>query len=250
MIEGQKEKDKLRKEELKHEGKTRKEEERAAIAELKRQSKEDKRQDKAATMVEVAAPDPPTDGPQPPADPPVVAPAATKSVLHRSSRLQVKNRHSSTFPVVEKPKEAPAALDGSSSPTSKMKNWLRSRFSSRPRARSSVEPGSNSKKSFIGGHALLHTDGTGSMTSLDRRSESMREVALAGRIPPLQPRRRRDDEVRLDRDSDPDPAPGSLVSSLHSSDDESTFAPPRPIRDLTGKKSASPVRDSRFLEDL
>lgn len=77
-------------------------------------------------------------------------------------------------------------------PAAKMRNWLRSRFS-RPRARSSGSAaigdetgrGAATKKAsggFIGGARLHRKDDPGNL-SVDRREDSMREVALATAAP-------------------------------------------------------------------
>jgi len=189
------------------------------------------------------------------------------SLFHRPSKLQIRHKQSKSLAALDRPAASP---DESTSPTSKVKNWLKSRFT-RPRSKSSVETGK--KSTFIGGHALMHADGTESLTSLDNRSSSMREVALAGRIRPLQPTPRppvgfdHGDEPeaaaaaqrRKERQIDRELSAATPVSSLSSgsSGDEVEFLtprsplpPPRTIRDPAARKSGSPVRDSKFLENL
>lgn len=176
-----KEEEKARRGELKQEAKARKEEEKAAKAEERRLAREEKDHESEA---------PPGAARQP----------NEESTSHRHRILPFTPKIQTKSPSAGHVRGEPSPLSPSSntspesaneSPTSRVKNWLKSRLS-KPRAKSIS--GNNSKSSdagngkgsggFLGGHRLkrLHPDGTGSMTSLsEERSASMREVALAGR---------------------------------------------------------------------
>lgn len=150
----------------------------------------------------------------------------------------------------------------SSSPTDKtsqggkVKTWFKHRFSrgsfSRG-SRSDDEKPSGSKRGFIGGHALTGLDSNNaSVTSLDGRSSSMRAIAMAGR--------RRTGGSEATSAGRRSTANADDVSPMSSSEDEdydeavdhmgTELSPPRHIPDPAKKKSHSPVRDSRFLENL
>ena len=186
-----------------------------------------------------------------PSEPSPLAEKAAVLVPRPATPQQRKKSKDSDDRSSDLPEEAAA------SPSHKVRNWLKSRFS-RPRAKSSSVGEEGDKKGFIGGAALtnLHADGTGSMTSLEQRSASIREVALAGKQP-AEPssswfakdepgessktaeKRGRDDEV------------SSLSSDDEAFDDaKDSFSPPRVIKDpaVSRRSSGSPSRDSRFRE--
>uniref|UniRef100_A0A0B7JWE3 Eisosome protein 1 n=1 Tax=Bionectria ochroleuca TaxID=29856 RepID=A0A0B7JWE3_BIOOC len=135
------------------------------------------------------------------------------------------------------------------SPTSKVKDWIKNRFS---RGKSVGEQDDPKKKrsSFIGGVSLRKSEANGSTTSLDRRASSLKDVALAGKG--------RDEGVQ-DRTGLVD---SEGVSPISSPDDDArpytyevdaasfTIRPPRPIEDSVHRSSASPTRDSRFKEEI
>jgi len=262
----QREKDKLRKDELKQEEKARKQQEKATKAEQKRQSKEESRVSKETAAAFHPAPKEhvrsvsldveKTKGKEP-----------GTQIFSRPTKLQTKHKAPGTFSPTEK---SPTSEESSSS--FKVKSWLKSRFT-RPRSKTEPEREKGKQWTFIGGQKLMHADGTGSLTSLNGQSSSMREVAMAGRSAPLQPTPR--PAVGFLHGDEPGEssrrATGSMfdepspVSSMSSSSSEEQFVeareipggqsslamtPPRAIRDPAKKKSASPVRDSRFLENL
>ena len=118
-------------------------------------------------------------------------------ILPFTPRIQTKSSASNAKgePSPLSPSSNTSPESANESPTSRVKNWLKSRLH-KPRSKSisGNNAGSGAKSSdagggkapggFLGGHRLkrLHPDGTGSMTSLSEdRSASMREVALAGR---------------------------------------------------------------------
>lgn len=98
------------------------------------------------------------------------------------------------------------------------------------------------KKSFVGGAALRDSGPGGSTTSLENRSSSVRDVALAGRS---------GDEAAENHPQTPtgDSRGVSPVSagSGRSSEIES-FETPRAIMDQPPRQGNSPIRDSRFKE--
>ncbi|KAF4981095.1 hypothetical protein FZEAL_3031 [Fusarium zealandicum] len=137
------------------------------------------------------------------------------------------------------------AGDSGISPTSKVKGWIKHRFS---RGKSIGEKDKDEKKrGFIGGAALRGSDANQSASSLDNRPSSMRDVALAGRGT---------DAETNDRDRDvPNDSRGvSPVSTLEDDRADKTRAlaitPPPRIGDPVVRDSHSPTRDSRFKEIL
>ncbi|KAJ4418648.1 Eisosome assembly protein [Gnomoniopsis sp. IMI 355080] len=272
------EEEKHRKEELKEEAKARKEEEKAAKAEEKRLAKEEKdanRMSGVASNEETLAERPLEASPE--------EPQQHKRRLSRpfTPKIQTKD----TFPT-KTDKADPSSLSpdttpesATESPSTRVKNWLKSRLQ-RPRAKSTSTSTNNTKAErpaggFIGGHALtrLHADGTGSMTSLSEgnRSASMHEVALAGRPISALPLVRADEEGESYKRQGR-VLPSNANDSLSSLDSEAIglarasrtrarskgsvssdidITPPRAIVDperIVSRNSASPSRDSKFIE--
>jgi hypothetical protein len=134
------------------------------------------------------------------------------------------------------------------SPTGKVKTWFRSRFSRGSKSDDDKFRNKKGGRGFIGGVALTGSEGANeSTTSVDNRSASMRAIAMAGRqtsgisVPSTAAR-------------SPD---AEAVSPMNSSSDDEYFrdeapgaglSPPKPIKSLVERKSASPVRDSKFHE--
>lgn len=248
-------------EEEKHQAKARKEEEKAAKAAEKVQAKNDKDAHKSV------------DGPSDEAT--ERTPEETTPHKHRlhtpfTPRIQTKtNVPRGDSPIVS-PESSPESA--TNSPSSRVKNWLKSRLQ-KPRAKS-VSVGQKSDKQsgggFIGGHALTsrHADGTGSMTSLSETAmRSMREVALAGRPLSAMPLRTGEEPSAI--------GPAESLSSVSSDDNNDNAgsvtgerearsrtkaARPEPLDGLTPPKvladparvpsrgSGSPSRDSKFIE--
>ncbi|KAK0636197.1 hypothetical protein B0T17DRAFT_518402 [Bombardia bombarda] len=222
LKEQQKEEDKARKAEIKHEEKARKQEEKAAKIEQKRHSRADgKNKDKEVLVVPESpeldeqehrqeqelekegqqhqvAKSPTEQSPQAVVD----TEHTTTAGGHRSKALSISfpklSKHSkdkdASNAAALSPVEKSAGED-SSPPTSKVKSWLKERFH-RPRAKSSgaaagtfshhvrSDSTDTNKSSFIGGAALakrLHSRNN-SLPTIDNRSASMREVAMAGRM--------------------------------------------------------------------
>lgn len=138
---------------------------------------------------------------------------------------------------------------GPSSP-GKVKTWFKSRFS-RGSKSDDEKPKSGERKGFVGGAALTGLEGNNDSTaSVENRNSSMRDIAMAGR-------------GRIGHShtsSTARAAAGDEVSPMSSSSDDEFFRdeagittildtpPPRPLQDPAARKSASPVRDSRFHE--
>lgn len=204
----QKDQDKARKEEIKHEGRQRK----RLGKEAKMEQKRDPKASQQHRLFLTKTTDDDQINPQQTAESSSSAentgsiPKSPESKKERSRRGRSLHIRLPSIPLASRPKDkekgkgrereprsASAALSSDaqspteeSSPTSaKVRNWLKSRF--RPRARSSVEPGSHDSQSksgaFIGGAALAaqhqRAASDGSRTSI--KEESLREVALAGR---------------------------------------------------------------------
>lgn len=192
---------------------------------------------------------------------------------------------SSTTRANETSEPQSGAVTGSqTSPTSpkgdsKVKSWLKGKFTRRTNKTQTTEGrDSETSKPFVGGAAL--TGPSMSTSSLERRESSVREVALAGKqgsggdVQKLEQGLYSGSEdggnaKAVKRDSSPS------ISSVSSGGDDArgrqgrrrssssrgeefqeardTFdeklAPPRTF-DSAGRVSDSPVRDSKFLEDL
>ncbi|KAK0392205.1 hypothetical protein NLU13_1703 [Sarocladium strictum] len=147
--------------------------------------------------------------------------------------------------------KSPSSPTSPNSPTShgsKVKGWIKNRFS---RGKSVSEGNDVKRRSFFGGAALR--DANGSASSLDHRASSMRDVALAGKtnsaggLSPNDARTGRDSAVvspvstpgaeRCDPLADVEPSPMPIT-------------PPRPIADPMVRTSVSPSRDSKFREEI
>ncbi|KAG6357153.1 hypothetical protein INS49_015030 [Diaporthe citri] len=193
-----KDEEKARRGELKQEAKARKEEEKAANAEEKRLAREENEKRKPAAVA-IASGEHESEGPLGAAEqPPEQSTSHRHRILPFTPRIQTKSTSASNAkgePSPLSPSSNTSPESANESPTSRVKNWLKSRLH-KPRAKSisgnntggggksSDAGGGRAPGGFLGGHRLkrLHPDGTGSMTSLsEERSASMREVALAGR---------------------------------------------------------------------
>ncbi|POR33340.1 Eisosome protein 1 [Tolypocladium paradoxum] len=172
---------------------------------------------------------------------------------------------------VESPSSAQRKAEGSTSPTSKVKGWIKNRFS---RGKSATEHG-DKRRSFVGGAAMRESGANGSTASLDNRSTSMRDVAIAGTSgddhagheetgatdtdhgrEPVE----NDDETERDSHGvSPVSTPLEEERQLGDKVEEEDKAhnsrlmgmePPRPIEDPVARTSSSPTRDSRFREEM
>ncbi|KAH6648899.1 hypothetical protein BKA67DRAFT_538908 [Truncatella angustata] len=171
--------------------------------------------------------------------------------------VTTENNSKATRVEIPQPEQVPRSQGSSPtdkvSPTGKVKTWFKSHFS-RGSKSDDEKPQDSSQKGFVGGHALTGIESNNaSTTSLDGRSASMRAIAMAGR--------RRTDLA--DDTSAPTTPIGNAadVSPMSSDSDDEFFdeardelgtelSPPRHISDPAVKKSHSPVRDSRFHENI
>ncbi|KAF6845407.1 hypothetical protein CMUS01_00178 [Colletotrichum musicola] len=151
----------------------------------------------------------------------------------------------------------PRSPSESGSPTHKVKEWFKSRFS-RPRGRSAAGESPPEERGFIGGVALTRLANE-SATSLDARSTSMREVAIAGKSggdrsrsgarTPRSPYEYFGSSARDSKNVSPVSSDDESEHFVEARDDlEGPISPPAPIRDPSTQKSSSPTRDSRFRE--
>ncbi|RDW64806.1 hypothetical protein BP6252_10457 [Coleophoma cylindrospora] len=133
---------------------------------------------------------------------------------------------------------------------SKVKNWLKTKFSRRMSRGQKPVREESTDKGFSGGAAYTGASvHNGSTTSLENRSSSVREVALAGKSPDA------DAEERI-RWSQLRVSDTSTISSLDGGDEfeeardnfDTGLAPPPTFPAGPAKGNSSPVRDSKFHE--
>ncbi|KAK0652232.1 hypothetical protein B0T16DRAFT_405772 [Cercophora newfieldiana] len=282
--EQQKDSEKARKAEIRQEEKARKEDERAIRLEQKRMAKDTKQKGKEAL---------------PAVDTPVVESVQKRQQAENTETPSTNKRHSRALSInfpkrISKQKSSkdladrspPTGGEPSFSPAHKVKSWLKNHF---PRPRSHSSPtavNENNKKKFIGGAALARVAGqNGSSSSVDdRRSASVREVAMAGkegssrirspipggdgprdgssaaaaaapnlngvRIPSMEGRD--DDSTSLDTRSVSSLSSGDRFEEARTTLSEVPVTPPPPRFVMAGGETgrASPVRGSRFSELL
>ncbi|KAM0251003.1 hypothetical protein ACHAP5_001883 [Fusarium lateritium] len=223
------------KDQEKEEYRSKKAEEKAAKAEERRQAKEERRKARGDTVV--SGDEAIDDGASTRSEDAVSSPiAVTNESTEASAPAAIDTETSSTERGRRKPSDA-------ASPTSKVKGWIKNRFS-RGKSLGEKDRESQGEKrgSFVGGAALREPDTNQSATSLDNRATSMRDVALAGRGTNTESSDR-------ERDAAHDSRGVSPVSSLEEDDDQvPAIAPPPAIADPAERKSHSPSRDSRFRE--
>lgn len=224
------------KDQEKQEYKAKKAEEKAARAEERRHAKEEKQKARGDTAVsgEEAIDDGESTRSEDAASSPIVAVAPGSTEADAPAAIDTET--GGTERGRRKPSDA-------ASPTSKVKGWIKNRFSrGKSLGEKDHESHGDKRGSFVGGAALRDPDTNHSAISLDNRATSMRDVALAGRGTNGEP---------SDRDMLHDSRGVSPVSS-DSDDDEGVAAitPPPAIKDPVGRQSHSPSRDSRFRENL
>ncbi|KAI9761641.1 MAG: hypothetical protein M4579_000875 [Chaenotheca gracillima] len=282
------------KEREKAEARTKKEEEKSKQADEKRLAKEEKLRSKTTGKEEIPVEEHKEDeeavavhkAPQSPdslaspistytdqaVSPEPESSAAAAAAAPRSEPLVVPTSpRASTADEGRASPSSPGADPTSPKADSKVKSWLKGRFSrsgkpsksEESESRGSEEKGKG-KATFSGGAALTGSGAANtSQTSLEGGRDSMREVAMAGRqgSPPTDDERRSRSRKRR---GDPSPSPSiSPASSPHSGDRDvsedfeearDTFdpalAPPPAFESSSTRKSDSPVRDSRFSEML
>ncbi|KAL6798803.1 hypothetical protein J3E68DRAFT_400883 [Trichoderma sp. SZMC 28012] len=222
--------EKNRKQQEKQEEKQKKEEEKLAKAEQKKLAKEEKRKSKVEATSGTHSQD-------------------IRREENEEPEAETQSRRGSSVPEPTTPPPQSAAVDnvegsqkkspeGATSPTARVKGWIKNRFS---RGKSVSEPGEK-KKSFVGGAALRDSGPGGSTGSLGNRSSSMRDVTLAGRG---------GEEITESHPQPPnrDSRGVSPVSSGSGRSSEfESFETPRAIMDQPPRQGNSPMRDSRFRE--
>ncbi|KAI0977357.1 hypothetical protein F4678DRAFT_11203 [Xylaria arbuscula] len=216
----EKHEEKERRAEEKHEAKAKREEEKAARAEQRRLARIEKTKSAEHDQASGAEQE------------------SQENTIAINSNGQPARVSPSTTQEVRRRKSSGNLEDGPKSP-SKIRTWLKSRFSR------DQSQGKTNQRGFIGGVSLTGNRDNQSSTSLDDRGGSMREVAMAGRNSSL-PR------SRLERDSEPRSPTGNAsedeFSQAELDDLPRGLVPPRPIRDSSPAQSRSPGRDSRFHE--
>ncbi len=167
------------------------------------------------------------------------------------------------------------SVEGSASSSkskSGVKGWIKNRFSRGKSVSEKPEKdGDEKRRSFFGGASMKGNKSNKSNTSLENRSSSIRDVAMAGKSDKEDGASDKDVVIK-DKDSDEEEA---AVGGGHSEDKEleksdsrgvspvSTPAaedkperesrglePPKPLDDSVARTSSSPTRDSRFKEEM
>ncbi|EHK27469.1 uncharacterized protein TRIVIDRAFT_114030, partial [Trichoderma virens Gv29-8] len=222
--------EKTRRQQEKQEEKQKREEEKTAKAEQKKLAKEEKRKSKTEATLGTQNQE-------------------IRREENEEQEAETQSRRGSSVPEVTTPPAQGAAVDnvdssqkkspeGATSPTARVKGWIKNRFS---RGKSVSEPGEK-KKSFVGGAALRDSGPGGSTGSLGNRSSSMRDVTLAGR----------DGEEVTENHPQPLNRDSRGVSPVSSGSGRSSelesFETPMAIMDQPPRQGNSPMRDSRFRE--
>jgi hypothetical protein len=142
---------------------------------------------------------------------------------------------------------------------SKVKNWLKTKFSrrmSKPQKPSIIEKEKEPEKSFVGGAALTGASANNSTVSLGAKPSSVRDVAMAGKAkeqetePEPEPEergrgKRRDSEVSALSEPVGDVDEEEFQEARDNFDED--LAPPPTF---VAEKSSSPARSARFHEEI
>lgn len=140
---------------------------------------------------------------------------------------------------------------------SKVKNWLKTKFSrrmSKPQKPSTTEKEKEPEKSFVGGAALTGASANNSTVSLGAKPSSVRDVAMAGKAkeqetePEPEERgrgKRRDSEVSALSEPVGDVDEEEFQEARDNFDED--LAPPPTF---VAEKSSSPARSARFHEEI
>ncbi|GAP89169.2 hypothetical protein SAMD00023353_0901730 [Rosellinia necatrix] len=137
------------------------------------------------------------------------------------------------------------------SPTSpgRIKTWIKSRFSRGPKSPTEESnKGKATQKRFIGGVSLTRNRRNTNSTGFHSRSNSAQEVTMAGRDSSLNRSRLENDLETVSHMSVE--SEDELVQYQIGYLSRAVFTPPRPIRDSSPAQGRSPVRDSRFHENI
>lgn len=239
----EKEEERAKKQQERQEEKLKKDEEKAIKAEQKRLAKEEKEKEKEEKKKAKAQ---------------TTAAATTHDDTSSDSESVSSDEHQETQQSVETPAttalntdtgnlddEHRKAPDSATSPTSKVKGWIKNRFS-KGKSTEENEKQADKGKAFVGGAALRDPEMNDSTTSLDNRPTSMRDVALAGKNGDSDTH-----DVESLRDSQgvsPVSSKEDVTAAPIGNHGEFLLHPPKPIEDSTSRLSSSPTRDSRFRE--
>ncbi|KAF5025432.1 hypothetical protein F66182_2492 [Fusarium sp. NRRL 66182] len=223
------------KDQEKQEYKAKKAEEKAARAEEKRHAKEEKQRSRGGSDTAVAGEEAVDDNASTHSEEAVTAPGTESSEPQAPTAIDTETGNA------ERGRRKPS--DAGTSPTSKVKGWIKNRFSrGKSLGEQDHESQGDKRRSFIGGAALRESDVNRSATSLDNRATSMRDVALAGRSKNAESSDRERDVLSDSRGVSP-------VSSLEDDGAQGVvMTPPPAIKDPAARESHSPSRDSRFRE--
>ncbi|KHN95393.1 uncharacterized protein MAM_06670 [Metarhizium album ARSEF 1941] len=258
--------EKAKKLQEKMEEKARKDEEKASKAEQKRQAKEEKRRSKHGSAVAATSASHPGEHTQE-----VDENLASREEERRRETAEETGLGDSGPPVetiVEASGSSQHKAEGSTSPTAKVKGWIKNRFS---RGKSFGEQ-DKKRRSFLGGASMKDYAGEGNAASIENRSASMYEVAMAGKTGE-EPKTKHEvaQESAGHREAEKDSNGVSPVSTPLEEECEfwdetqskgkgveederlsrkASLDPPRPIEDPVIRTGRSPTRDSRFREEM
>ncbi|KAE9366190.1 hypothetical protein N431DRAFT_419313 [Stipitochalara longipes BDJ] len=147
---------------------------------------------------------------------------------------------------------------------SKVKNWLKTKFSrrmSKPQKPSASDKEKEPEKAFVGGAALTGASANNSTASLGARPSSARDVAMAGKAkeepepePEPEPEASLEDRGRLERRDTEVSALSEPVGNVDEDEfqeardnfDEDLAPPPT----FVAGKSSSPARSAKFKEEI
>ncbi|KAG6033082.1 hypothetical protein E4U41_007029 [Claviceps citrina] len=275
--EQEKQDEKAKKMQEKLEVKHRKDEEKAAKVEEKRMAKEEKRKSKLAPVVTTAA----AAAPAPQHDDDGENMTSRDAETQAVTAVEPNAEQRTVVTTISPPGSPQHKRESSSSPTSKVKGWIKHTFTREK------PPGEHNRKrrTFFGGASMKNKDASGndSAVSLVNRPASMNEVALAGkRGDETLGKEQADAATKLetggksaapreeeDRDSQGVSPVSTPLEEERELDDQAFdggacetekgaarpsrilgIELPRRIDDDVGRTSSSPNRDSRFREEL
>ena len=182
--------------------------------------------------------------------------ASTPIPIRTSMEDQASMRMRETADAANKDESTPLS-PSSPGDGSKVKNWLKTKFSrrmSKPQKPSATEKEKEPEKAFVGGAALTGASANNSTPSLGVKSSSVRDVAMAGKAkepeaePELEERgrgKRRDSEVSALSEPAGD-ADEEEFQEARDNFDEDLAPPPT----FVAEKSKSPARSAKFHEEI
>jgi hypothetical protein len=182
--------------------------------------------------------------------------ASTLIPIPTAMEDQVSMRMRETADAANKDESTPLS-PSSPGDSSKVKNWLKTKFSrrmSKPQKPSATEKEKEPEKAFVGGAALTGASANNSTTSLGAKPSSVRDVAMAGKAkeqeaePEPEERgrgKRRDSEVSALSEPVGDIDEEEFQEARDNFDED--LAPPPTF---VAEKSSSPARSARFHEEI